>query len=521
MKKIFAIAAFAAALLASASCNKEQNNSIATTTKTLSLGFEQRLSDEAALPESKTYVRNFNDGTIWWSTNGVDKILYAFDASGNKYNFVSAATATEATREFSCDTWPVDAEMSFAVWSGKLATGSAADATNVSGNIISGLNLPSTQTINNANSFAGNANIAVMKAGDTALRNAFGYIRYTLPAVDGYAGVKTVSVSADENLAGDVQIDYSGSAPAASIVSGGVKSVSANTRFKDGYQAGTYFLIVPPGTYHNVKITITPFAEGADVTDQNAATGTPFTLTAKADVVVERSKYTDAGSLPNVDPNAGSGGDDDDDIEWGNEEGAFDYNLAKGTTRTAKFIASELAEYGVSNPGSRELALGKSATTDDITYYGKLFFYGNRLTTDSKPGPLTWDETYPNVIPTSSAFSWKINRPGKLQYFLCVGDAKTIERGVTYYLAIFKTQAGEDSAEIIATYTPEAAELTLDRDYSLIADHHLEFEVTKEMLLGIDEPATLYFWGAHKLGTMNVQLHHFPIKWTPTANLPE
>ena len=508
MKRFLAIAAFAAALVASVSCNKEMNV-VPTTTKTLSVGFESRT------PDSKTYVRDVNAGTIWWANTNTDKILYVFDAAGTKYNFVSTSTTSEATREFTCDTWPVDAEVKFALWSGKVATGSDPDASTVSGNIISGLRLPSAQSINNAHSFANNANIAVMKEGDTSLRNVFGYIRYTIPAVNDLASIKNVSITADEDLAGNVQVDYSGDAPVATVVSGGAKTVSANTRYKDKYEAGTYYLIVPAGTYHNVKITITPFAQGADPTDQNAATAAPFTLTAKNAVVVERSKYTDAGTLPYVNPNGGEEEEEDDDIEWPEDEDAFDYGLNKGVQKTAEYPESERTTLGIAS--NYVLADATSVTLGKVTYYGKCTFYGNRWTTDSKPGPSVWMDGYTNVIPQNLCFSWKINRPGKFLYFPCVGNQTTIDRGVVYKIAILKTVGGDTTAEIVTTYTPTAEEFDITRQPWNHEDMYLEFEITKDQILGIDEAATVYLWAAHPAGKLNVQIHHFPIKWTPTA----
>ena len=515
MKKIIAFAAFAAALVTAASCVKERSNApVQTTTKVLTLGFEENALD------TKTYVRDYKAGTIWWSTNAVDKVIYVFDKDAAKYTFASTSTTTEATREFSCDSWPAGAEPQFVLWSGKQATGSSPDASSVSGSVISGLSLPAAQTIGNANSFAINANIAVMKEGDTALRNVFGYIRYTVPAVNELAGIKAVSVTADEDLAGNVQIDYSGADPVATIVSGGVKSVSATTRYKEGYQAGTYYLVVPAGTYHNVKFTITPFAEGADVSSQDAAAGTPFTLNSKNDVVVERGKYTDAGTLPVADPNAGGSGggedDDDDDIEWPNDEDAFDYGVAKGEEKAAAYPSDELTAQGITNKSV--LDEGATATLDKVTYYGNMTFYGSRWTTGFKPKPTAWLGNYTNIIPQNYCFSWKVNRPGKFLYYISVANDQTIERGVIYKLAVVKTVAGDTVAEILDTYQPVSSD-----EYDLVRQpwnnpqYYHEFVVTKDDLLGIDEAATLYFFAEQSLGKTNISVHHHPIKWTPTA----
>ena len=514
MKKIIAFAAFAAALVTAASCVKERSNApVQTTTKVLSLGFEENA------PDSKTYIRDYKIGNVWWSTNAVDKVIYVFDKDANKYTFASTSTTTEATREFSCDSWPTEAEAKFVLWSGKQATGSNPDASTVSGSVISGLSLSSAQTIGNANSFSLSANIAVMKEGDTALRNVFGYIRYTVPAVNTLAGIKAVSVSADEDLAGNVQINYSGADPVATIVSGGVKSVSATTRFKEGYQPGTYYLVVPAGTYHNVKFTITPFAEGADVSSQDAAAGTPFTLNVKGDVVVERGKYTDAGTLPVSDPNAGGSGggedDDDDDIEWPTDEDAFDYGVEKNKEKTAAYPEAERTALGIAN--NYTIAKGNSVTLDKVTYFGQMVFYGNRWTSGSHPKPDAWMTGYENIIPQTFCVSWKVNRPGKLQYYISVGSQTTIDRGIIYKLAILKTVGGDTTAEILDTFEPTADQIDLARQPWNNPQFYHEFVISKDDLLGIDEAATLFLFHTQKQEKSNIQVHEFPIKWTPTA----
>ena len=513
MKKIFAIAAFAAALVATVSCNKEQNF---TTAKTLSFGFEERLTG------SKTYVKDPASGTIWWGFSDVDQVIYVFDANCNKYTFTSASNTPEATREFSCDTWPVDAQQSFVVWSGKLATGNSADATTVDGDIISGLVVPPTHYNDHASSFAYNANLAVMKPGDTKLRNVLGYIRYTIPDVGGYASIKNVSITADEYLAGPLRVDYSGADPVATITGTGQKVVNADVNFNGGYEPGSYYMAVPPGTYHNLKITITPFAEGADRSQKNAQAAAAFTLAAKGDVVVLRGKYTDAGVLPAEDPNAE---EEDDDVEWPNDPTAFDYGYGKGVVHEAAYPADERNSYDpVIKSGFK---LGSTSgiyqcTLDRVTYYSVLTFNGNRWTTGGVVGPDTWldldGEEYDNIVPQNRCFSWKVNRPGKFQYFLCTESQQSLDRGIAYRVVLLKTVSGNTTAEIIIDYTPDDDHpIDMTRQPWNHPESYAEFVVPKDKLVGIDEAATLYFY-AYCPSKMNIQVHHFPIKWTPTAS---
>ena len=508
MKKIVIFAAIAAALVASVSCNKEQSF-IPSSGKTITVGFEDRSVD------TKTFVKDAAAGTVWWGASEVDTVIYVFDDACKKYAFVSKSRTPEAARSFSCSTWPADAQQGFVVWSGKLETGSNADATAVDGDVISGLTLPSTQYNDHASSFAYNANVAVMKPGDSKLRSAFGFIRYTVPEKDGYATIKNVKIEADEFLAGPVQIDYSGAEPVTTIVGTGQKVVSADINFNEGYEAGSYFMTVAPGTYHNLKITITPFADNADRSQKNAMAAAPFTLTAKGDVVVERGKYTNAGELPYVDPNEE---EEDEDIEWPTDEDAFDYGYTKGVVHVASYPKAEREAQGIK--GGTKLTKGVTAVLDKITYYGTCTFNSNRWTTGTWPGPDAWQdldgEEYDNMVPANYCFSWKVNRPGKISYFLCSDHQTSIDRGISYRVVLVKTVSGDTTVEILHDFTPEASQIDMTRQPAQHPECYTEFEVTKDNLLGIDEAATIYFYAYNK-NKLNVLVQHFPIQWTPTA----
>jgi hypothetical protein len=529
MKKFIAIAAFAAALVATVSCNKEQNNdSTLTTTKTLSFGFEN--------PDSKTYVNDPASGTIWWGVSDVDKVVFVFDENCTKYPFVSTSTTPEAVRDFSCETWPVNAQQSFVVWSGRYISGTSQnDETTVDGDIINGLVLPNIHYNDHASSFAYNTNVAVMKPGDTALRNVFGYIRYTIPATDGFASIKNVSIQADEFLAGPVQIDYSGSVPVATIVGAGQNSVNADANFNGGYEAGSYYMTVPAGTYHNVKITITPFTKSADRTQKNAITGAPFTLSAKADVVVERGKFTDAGELPYVDPNEE---EEDDDVEWPTDKDTFDYGYPKGSKHTASYPADDrkapeivavYGENGIKNNSQirNEEGYLPTVTLDKVTYYYVMTFQDDRWKTGQVAGPNVWMDSYEGIIPQNRCFSFKINRPGKLRYFCSAEDEKFLSRGIMYTLSLLKTVSGDESAKILYDIEPETTNIgVMKKPYQTGTDNYwLELEVTKEDLMGIDEAATLYFFHHTKKyltssSPQTVQVRHCKFEWIPAAKEP-
>lgn len=295
----------AAVVLATVSCSKIPSGD--SRSLTIRVGYAQETQ-----PVSKTYVRSSDAGTIWWGTANQDKVIYAFDSSENKYSFTSTSTTAEPTRSFTCDSWS-GGDWKMVVWTGLVE---ANDHSSLSGSVISGssLKVMNPQKVNNSKSFDSRANIAVMKTGDTALRNVFGYLRFTLPSypIPGetrISAIKTVTLNADENVAGNISIDYSGADPVATVVSNGSTSLTLNTRWKGsgptGYEAGVVYMVLPPGTYHNASLTIVPFT--AEPTTQDAATGAEFTVDFVGDVVIRRGQYTDCGTLPASEAQAPEG----------------------------------------------------------------------------------------------------------------------------------------------------------------------------------------------------------------------
>lgn len=285
---------------------------------------------ECQFPEEQTKTHVSGGSKILWSSG--DNAIYVFDSKGKKNKFTSDETGPSETRTFT-GTITNGSEIEYILWTGKgkndtdesyltsvpggsldnedLAPGNGGsvvdwDYTKSGSFFASDIFLGSTltvldpQDIATTNTFASKANITIMKKGDTAFRNVFGYIRFTVPkGEDGNSAIKSVKFSADEYMAGKIQIDYSGDDPVASIVEGTSKSVTVNMRWNPStsrYEDGTFYAVLPPGTYKNLKITVTPFSNGAS--SQNAATGTPFVLKSSRDVVIKRGLYTDAGTLP-------------------------------------------------------------------------------------------------------------------------------------------------------------------------------------------------------------------------------
>ena len=362
---------------------------------TITAGFENFADSEAA---TKTYVAS---GTqIRWSSGAVDKVLFVFDSKGGKNIFTSSATSPSVSREFS-GTVTEGSEPTLILWSGKSAADdkselqevAASDAvgnenikegssisfeTKSSGGkrtVLTGESLcvVNPQNINNNNSFAPDANIAVMRPGDKTLRSVFGYIRFTIPAgEDGSATIKSVTFTADEPLAGQVRVDCSAAEPTAAIVANGSKSLTVNTRYqtKDGgyYEPGTVYAVLPEGSYHNLTMTVTPFEGSAKAKD--AATGEPYTRTSKGPVVIKRGCYTDAGEIK-PKPSADEVITKITKIQSGTVsalciEGSYLYAGSKG----------QITVYDISNPKSPVQAgsvIFPGSVRQMVPYNGKLF----------------------------------------------------------------------------------------------------------------------------------------------------
>ena len=497
-QRTISIVSLAIAAMANFSCSKEVQAAKGDfITKTIEVGFED------SEPASK----------IYWSSSGTDKIIYVFDTDGNRYDFTSTETGGKATRSFSCNTWPTEAKVKMVLWSGK---SSSSEKSVINGWTVSGesLAIKTTQAPSMSSSFDATTGIAVMKPGDAKMRQVLGYLRYNIGKFPSgsSAAIKSVKVSADENIAGTISIDYSGDEPVATIVSGGVKSITANTRYanKNGvtYEPGYVYVGMLPGTYHNVKLTITAFA--ADPTTKEAATIDPFTVSLPGEMVIARGKFTAvAHTLPNVKPEPAP------TDPWPSEATAFDYGLQPGVARTASYDKEELADYGVTS-AQENRTITKPVITNNVTYGGPgLNFYGNRMSCNAAS---SWDSSYPNVIPANCYMSFRINRPGRIKFYGAPwGTTKP-----TFYLAIVKKVNGVTSAKIVQTLTPtEIADASKEEnriDGNIKSDAWAKYwntmTVSEEDIAGIDEAATVYLY--HK----NVAVHYWPFVWTSDENNP-
>ena len=485
MKQIFVFVAIAiaTAMTSFISCEKDahqfqtSDKPSPTTPLSITVGFEGQTADDNT-PESKLYLQS--ESRVQWSSNANDKVIYVFDNSNVKHVFTSSESGAARNRTFSADANdPITMDdIQYVLWSGKVATGSNSDVSTLSGNVFGGLNLKFDQKVNNVNSFAPDVNVAVMKVGDNALRNVFGYIRFSVPkaADNDYAAIKSVTFEADEFMTGDVQIDYSGTAPVATIASNGDKKVKVTTRFKNGYEPGNYYAVVPAGTYHNVKVTIEPFAEEAS--SQSASTGAVFTLNAKSAITVTRGQYTVIkGNLPYTDPSTVT-------YTWPNDPDAFDYGVTD--SKTAEYPSKDSDNKYPTCP----------YTLDKVSYYGGSFGGDGKFNLNRCFAP-----TIANAISQSRYISFKINKPGTVD-FIPRNISNANNTTPILYLAIRTTKNGASTDTIIFEKDMK------DVSTSKLESERLYIPITSSNLEGITEAATVYIF----LNTYQMTL--YPLTWT-------
>ena len=76
---------------------------------------------------------------------------------------------------------------------------------------------------------------------------------------------------------------------------------------------------------------------------------------------------------------------------------------------------------------------------------------------------------------------------------------------------------GQISASVIAEIIPDAAYVTSSGSTGRDDDnYHIIFDVTEDMIYGLEEPATVYLWHAKVSPGANLQMDYYPPSWTPS-----
>ena len=363
--------------------------------------------------------------------------------------------------------------------------------------------MPSNQGTAVAGSFGASANFAMAKvyAGDELeFKNVGGIlgIKVTEPNLKRI----TLSSAGGEALAGKVKIEWNSGKPSVTVMNA-VSSVSLDGPFTVGQ---TYYFCALPGTFASgFKLEFQKAARKAVMTNSK-----PLTLARNGneflgEITIPASKW---------------------EVLWPNDPEAYDYGLNVGDKHKASITKSSF-ELNSSN-----WLIGIN-TVDRISYGGTpsgggLQHGSNKIL--SQKVASEWSTEYPNIIPSSRYFSFKINRPGTLHFYGTSASRDAIPntdpveyqvRVPTYYLAIIRKVNGVTQASILQTITPteytdgnEVANRTDSNIYSdAYAKYWISFTITGADLEGIEEAATVYLFHRNTaVNTLNVQ--YWPLEWT-------
>ena len=212
--------------------------------------------------QTKTYIAE-NGTDIYWHSGDKIKVYSNFilsDIAGDDASDYDFTMSGEPQGNFARFTGKVrqGTKTIWAVYPSALAKGA-----NVGG--VINVNLPSTQTASE-NSFSQNLNISVAKtdvtmeggladkepvaSSNVAFHNACALLKFTVPS--DITNIKSVVISADQNIAGNMTINYSGDSPVLSSVSGS-KAITMEGTFTPGKD---YYFVLAPVAISELSIAV-------------------------------------------------------------------------------------------------------------------------------------------------------------------------------------------------------------------------------------------------------------------------
>lgn len=241
----------AAAIASAVSCSEKENEG-----PVLSERVPMQFTAGTPSLDTKTAIASDGKSVVWSEGD----IIAVFDGQTNKFELVDGAGTSSG--KFN----------GFALPDGEYhALYPYSEDASMSGSVISAT-LPSVQYSTADGMFDTMLNPAVAKADGTGLEfdHVAGMLKINLEGVDG--AVKSISLTADKNLAGDYTVNMSSEPYTAAAVTSdaentGVQLVAAN----DGnLAAGPYYIVVLPGNYTNLKLTVN-MADGSTATGSLAS----------------------------------------------------------------------------------------------------------------------------------------------------------------------------------------------------------------------------------------------------------
>lgn len=195
---------------------------------------------------------------------------------------------------------------------------------------------------------------------------------------------------------------------------------------------------------------------------------------------------------------------------WPDDPEAFDYGVKAGVTKTANIAVDA---FGIAKGDN---LMTPSTTVDGITWLSADknhgIHQGNRIVYNRVKAR----EVVAGVkVASDVGIRFKINRPGTFSMYPRFMYAEE-GRMQKFVAVLVTTKSGVTTATTIFEETKDPENMSTVGKEQTNAKLRIIFDVTEEMLSGIDEAATVYFWhqadNAENIGHM---ISYFPPKWTP------
>ena len=195
---------------------------------------------------------------------------------------------------------------------------------------------------------------------------------------------------------------------------------------------------------------------------------------------------------------------------WPNDQAAFDYGVAAGETKTAD-ISVDL--FGIA---AKEHLAVPSTVVDKITWLSAEknagTHMGNRIVYNRVKA---YEQVAGMKVASDVGIRFKINRPGTFDMYPRFMYAEA-ERAQKFIAVLVTTKGGETKATKIFEQTKAPEDMSTSGKEQSDERFRVKFMVTSEMLAGIDEAATIYFWHkADNEGNVGHMVSYYAPKWTP------
>lgn len=195
---------------------------------------------------------------------------------------------------------------------------------------------------------------------------------------------------------------------------------------------------------------------------------------------------------------------------WPNDPEAFDYGVAAGVTKTANI---QISEFGIEH---KEKLPVPSITVDNITWLsgeknGGTHF-GNRIVYNRVKA---YEKVADVKVASDIGIRFKINRPGSFSMYprFMYADPEKVQK---FIAVLVTTKNGVTTATKIFEQTKGVEDMSTSGKEQTDPRFLVQFQVTEDMLSGIDSAATVYFWHkADNEGNIGHMVSYFAPKWTP------